>query len=196
MNAFYWLLLNIGVPVLGPIFMLALVSPSYGWPVAKRMIFDAVKDGQLFWAAIALSASALYELFTWLDKVKTPIAAALAAAQQAAVKGAVAASAVAADTAPSPDLIFVVQVAIVVFFAIAIVSAGLVMLMGIKAYHDERERQLTAAQAPAAAQPAAPAAPAPAVTASSTRWPTNLKVSFWLTLTSSFLFAAMHFLIG
>jgi hypothetical protein len=77
MNYFFWLLLNIGVPLFGPVAMLATVAVSYGRTVAKRLIFDSVKDGQLFWSAIAISAAAVYELITALEngvvRVTTPI---------------------------------------------------------------------------------------------------------------------------
>ncbi|MFL9953466.1 hypothetical protein PQR25_27545 [Paraburkholderia nemoris] len=54
MNLFFWMLLNLGVPIVGPIFTLALVAPTHGWRVAKALIAASVKDGQLFWCAIGL----------------------------------------------------------------------------------------------------------------------------------------------
>jgi hypothetical protein len=68
MNYFFWLLLNIGVPLFGPIAMLATVAVSYGKTTAKRLIFESVKDGQLFWSAIAISAAAVYEVIVALDR--------------------------------------------------------------------------------------------------------------------------------
>ncbi|CAB3782506.1 hypothetical protein LMG28614_01479 [Paraburkholderia ultramafica] len=62
MNLFFWMLLNFGVPIVGPIFTLALVAPAHGWRVAKALIAASVKDGQLFWCAIGLCASAVYEV--------------------------------------------------------------------------------------------------------------------------------------
>jgi hypothetical protein len=68
MNLFFWLLLNLGVPIIGPMFTLALVAPAYGWRVAKGLITGSVKDGQLFWWAIGLCASAVYEVLTALER--------------------------------------------------------------------------------------------------------------------------------
>lgn len=68
MNLFFWLLLNVVVPVIGPIFTLALVAPTHGWRVARLLIAAAVKSGQLFWCAIGLSAAAIYEAVTALQQ--------------------------------------------------------------------------------------------------------------------------------
>jgi hypothetical protein len=68
MNLFFWTLLNLGVPVAGPIFTLALVVPVRGWRVAKTLIAASVKDGQLFWCAIGLCAAAIYEAVTALEQ--------------------------------------------------------------------------------------------------------------------------------
>jgi hypothetical protein len=62
------MLLNLGVPIVGPIFTLALVAPAHGWHVAKTLIAASVKDGQLFWCAIGLCASAVYEVVTALER--------------------------------------------------------------------------------------------------------------------------------
>jgi hypothetical protein len=61
MNLVFWLLLNVAVPVGGPLFTLALIAPTHGSAVAKKLVFESVKDGQMFWSAIALSAAAIYE---------------------------------------------------------------------------------------------------------------------------------------
>jgi hypothetical protein len=68
MNLFFWMLLNLGVPIVGPIFTLALVAPAHGWRVAKALIAASVKDGQLFWCAIGLCASAAYEVGAALER--------------------------------------------------------------------------------------------------------------------------------
>ncbi|CAB3713293.1 hypothetical protein LMG24238_04327 [Paraburkholderia sediminicola] len=68
MNLFFWILLNLGVPIVGPIFTLALVAPTHGWRVAKTLIAASVKDGQLFWCAIGLCAAAVYEAVTALER--------------------------------------------------------------------------------------------------------------------------------
>src|ERR1700761_2315863 len=67
MNLFFWMLLNLGVPIVGPIFTLALVAPTHGWRVAKALIAASVKDGQLFWCAVGLCAAAVYEAVTALE---------------------------------------------------------------------------------------------------------------------------------
>ncbi|WP_454825328.1 hypothetical protein [Paraburkholderia xenovorans] len=68
MNLFFWMLLNLGVPIIGPIFTLTLVAPAHGWRVAKALIAGSVKDGQLFWCAIGLLAAAVYEVLTALER--------------------------------------------------------------------------------------------------------------------------------
>ncbi|MFM0413991.1 hypothetical protein [Paraburkholderia aromaticivorans] len=68
MNLFFWMLLNLGVPIIGPIFTLTLVAPAHGWRVAKALIAGSVKDGQLFWCAIGLLASTVYEAVTALER--------------------------------------------------------------------------------------------------------------------------------
>lgn len=68
MNLFFWLLLNLGVPIVGPIFTLALVAPTHGWRVARVLIAASVKGGQLFWCAIGLCAAAVYEAVTALER--------------------------------------------------------------------------------------------------------------------------------
>jgi hypothetical protein len=62
MNYFFWLLLNLGVPILGPLFILSLAAVSFGKDTARELIMTSVKDGQLYWSAIALSSAAIYEL--------------------------------------------------------------------------------------------------------------------------------------
>jgi hypothetical protein len=64
MNYFFWLLLNIGVPVFGPIFFLTLAAVSYGKAAAREMILESVKDGQMYWTAIAVSTAGIYESWT------------------------------------------------------------------------------------------------------------------------------------
>lgn len=68
MNLFFWTLLNLGVPIFGPIFTLALVAPAHGWRVAKALIAASVKDGQLFWCAIGVCAAAIYEAVAALER--------------------------------------------------------------------------------------------------------------------------------
>jgi hypothetical protein len=62
------MLLNLGVPIIGAIFTLALVAPTHGSRVARTLIAASVKDGQLFWCAIGLCAAAVYEAVTALER--------------------------------------------------------------------------------------------------------------------------------
>jgi hypothetical protein len=62
MNYFFWFLLNLGVPILGPIFVLSLAAVSFGRSIARELIVASVKNGQLYWSAIALSTAAIYDL--------------------------------------------------------------------------------------------------------------------------------------
>ncbi|HZZ10936.1 MAG TPA: hypothetical protein VFE79_09585 [Paraburkholderia sp.] len=68
MNPFFWMVLNVGVSIIGPIFTLALIVPTHGWRVARVLIGGSVKDGQLFWCAIGLCAAAIYEAVTALER--------------------------------------------------------------------------------------------------------------------------------
>jgi len=68
MNLFFWMLLNLGVPIFGPMLTLALIAPTHGWHVAKRLIAASVKDGQLFWCAIGLCAAGVYEAMSALEQ--------------------------------------------------------------------------------------------------------------------------------
>lgn len=72
MNAFFWWLLNIGVPIAGPILMLGLFSVTHGKAVAHLLIVESIKGGQLLWSAIAISAAALYEGATALEREPGP----------------------------------------------------------------------------------------------------------------------------
>ena len=68
MTLFFWMLLNLGVLIVGPIFTLALVAPTHGWRAARALIAVSVKDGQLFWCAIGLCAAAGYEAVSALER--------------------------------------------------------------------------------------------------------------------------------
>jgi hypothetical protein len=72
MNAFFWWLLNIGVPIAGPILMLGLFSVTHGKAVARLLIVESIEGGQLLWSAIAISAAALYEGATALEREPGP----------------------------------------------------------------------------------------------------------------------------
>ncbi|CAH2806063.1 MAG: hypothetical protein CPDRYMAC_6174 [uncultured Paraburkholderia sp.] len=68
MNFFFWTLLNLAVPIAGPIFTLAFVAPAHGWHFAKVLIGASVRDGQLFWCPIGLCAAGIYEAVTGLQR--------------------------------------------------------------------------------------------------------------------------------
>ncbi len=70
MNYFFWLLLNLS----GPVFFLALAAVSYGRAVAGEIILESVKDGQLYWSAIAISAAGFYEATIFLVRGALPSA--------------------------------------------------------------------------------------------------------------------------
>lgn len=72
MNAFFWWLLNIGVPIAGPILMLGLFAVTHGQALARLLIYESIKSGQLLWSAIAISASAVYESATALERQTGP----------------------------------------------------------------------------------------------------------------------------
>lgn len=67
MDLCFWLLLNLCVPITGPICMLALFSLTHGYGVARQLIIESVRGGQLLWSAISLSAAAIYEAITMLE---------------------------------------------------------------------------------------------------------------------------------
>jgi hypothetical protein len=61
MDLFFWLLLNLYVPITGPVSMLALVSFTHGYGVARQLIVESVRGGQLLWSSISLCAAGIYE---------------------------------------------------------------------------------------------------------------------------------------
>jgi hypothetical protein len=59
-----WLMINVLLPLLAPLLVLAILK-ALPIPPANRLALNLlipIKDGQLCWAAISLSASALYEI--------------------------------------------------------------------------------------------------------------------------------------
>jgi hypothetical protein len=58
-----WILLNVGVPLLGPIALLPLLGASKKHRGnVGRLIRRSLQEGQLFWTVIAMCAAACYEL--------------------------------------------------------------------------------------------------------------------------------------
>lgn len=61
MTLFLWILLSIGVPLLGPLAALALTSATHGASTARALMLESIQHGQLYWSCTALSAAAIYE---------------------------------------------------------------------------------------------------------------------------------------
>ena len=58
-----WLFFNIGVPALGPIALLPLLSFSRSYrQTSKGIAVRSIRDGQLLWVVISMCASACYEI--------------------------------------------------------------------------------------------------------------------------------------
>jgi hypothetical protein len=74
-DLFFWVWLNVGVPLVGPAVTLALVAPIHGAAVMKQLIAESVNGGQLFWIANGLSASTIYEAFAALRRGAQPTVA-------------------------------------------------------------------------------------------------------------------------
>jgi hypothetical protein len=66
MNAAFlpWLVLTIGVPLFAPMCSLLAISPVIGPQAARQMIWESIRDGQLFWVTIGLCAGGIYEVAT------------------------------------------------------------------------------------------------------------------------------------
>lgn len=74
MDLFFWLLLNLYVPITGPISMLALLSFTHGYGVARQLIVESVRSGQLLWSSISLCAAGVYEGIITLEvRGATPV---------------------------------------------------------------------------------------------------------------------------
>jgi len=61
MKNIIWIMMNLLIPVAGPMLLLGLITPIRGFGVAKQLMKESVDDGQLYWSTIALSAAAIYE---------------------------------------------------------------------------------------------------------------------------------------
>ncbi len=65
---FGWFVFNVAIPLFAPLALLSLVSvPAFFSAHRHGMLRHAVKDGQLFWAAIPMSASACYMLASGIE---------------------------------------------------------------------------------------------------------------------------------
>jgi hypothetical protein len=67
-----WLFFNVGVPVLAPLALLPLLNFSRFYRHASKGIATrAIRDGQLLWVVISMSASACYEIGCALGEAST-----------------------------------------------------------------------------------------------------------------------------
>ena len=65
---FAWLVVHIVVPIFAPIAMLPLLAIGRTFrSSANDVVYNAVKNGQLLWAGIAMSAGACYEIGVYLE---------------------------------------------------------------------------------------------------------------------------------
>jgi hypothetical protein len=67
-----WLFFNIGVPALGPIALLPLLSFSRSYRhTSKGIAARSIREGQLLWVVISMCASACYEIGCALGEAPT-----------------------------------------------------------------------------------------------------------------------------
>lgn len=67
-----WILVHIAIPILAPIALLPLLAVSRTFrSSANGVVYNAVKNGQLLWVAIALCAGACYEMGAYLEHATT-----------------------------------------------------------------------------------------------------------------------------
>ncbi|MYM26178.1 hypothetical protein GTP46_26470 [Duganella sp. FT135W] len=63
-----WLVVHIAVPIFAPIVMLPLLAIGRTFrSSANDVVYNAVKNGQLLWAGIAMSGGACYEIGVYLE---------------------------------------------------------------------------------------------------------------------------------
>lgn len=63
-----WVIVHIGVPIFAPIALLPLLGIGRTFrSSAKGVVYNAIKNGQLLWIVIAMSASGCYELAEYLE---------------------------------------------------------------------------------------------------------------------------------
>lgn len=63
-----WLAVHIVIPIFAPIALLPLLAISRSFRTsAQGAVYHAVKNGQLLWIGIAMSAGACYEIGLYLD---------------------------------------------------------------------------------------------------------------------------------
>lgn len=63
-----WVVVHIGVPIFAPIALLPLLGIGQTFRTSSNgVLYNAIKNGQLLWIAIAMSASCCYELAGYLE---------------------------------------------------------------------------------------------------------------------------------
>jgi hypothetical protein len=63
-----WIFVHIAIPIFAPIALLPLLAIGRTFrSSANDVVYNAVKNGQLLWAAIAMSAGACYEIGVYLE---------------------------------------------------------------------------------------------------------------------------------
>lgn len=64
-----WIFVHIAIPIFAPIALLPLLAVGRTFrSSANDVVYNAVKNGQLLWAAIAMSAAACYEIGVYLER--------------------------------------------------------------------------------------------------------------------------------
>lgn len=62
-----WTIVHIAIPILAPIALLPLLAVGRTFrSSANRLVYNAVKNGQLLWVGIAMNADACYEIGIYL----------------------------------------------------------------------------------------------------------------------------------
>lgn len=69
--SFGWFAINIGIPVIGPLFLLWLIGiPPSTAPLATNIVIKSIGKGELLWAVMGMAAATCYELVS-LQEIKT-----------------------------------------------------------------------------------------------------------------------------
>lgn len=63
-----WIIVHIAIPIFAPIALLPLLTVSRTFRLSVNgVVYNAVKDGQLLWAGIAMCAGTCYEIALYLE---------------------------------------------------------------------------------------------------------------------------------
>jgi hypothetical protein len=67
-----WAIVHICIPIFAPVALLPLLGVARTFRAsAKGIVYNAIKNGQLLWTGIAMSAGACYELAGYLEHATT-----------------------------------------------------------------------------------------------------------------------------